>query len=76
MLFPKILETYEKAPEVYAAADVVVNLLDWVTWQLTGELSFAASDSGYKRMFTDGHYPSREFCEALAPGLARCSRRR
>lgn len=69
MLFPKILETYEKAPEVYAAADVVVNLLDWVTWQLTGELSFAASDSGYKRMFTDGHYPSQEFCEALAPGF-------
>ncbi|AHU90075.1 ribulokinase [Trueperella pyogenes] len=69
MLFPKILETFEKAPEVYAAADVVVNLLDWVTWKLTGELTFSASDSGYKRMLTDGEYPSREFCEQLAPGF-------
>ncbi|QOR48036.1 ribulokinase [Trueperella pecoris] len=69
MLFPKILETFEKAPEVYAAADVVIDLLDWVTWKLTGELSFSASDSGYKRMLTDGKYPTRDFCEGLAEGF-------
>lgn len=69
MLFPKVLETYEKAPEVYEKAAYFVNLLDWITWKLTGELSFAASDSGYKRMLTDGEYPSKEFNEALAPGF-------
>lgn len=69
MLFPKVLETYEKAPEVYKKAAHFVNLLDWITWQLTGELTFAASDSGYKRMYTDGEYPSKEFNEALAPGF-------
>ncbi len=69
MLFPKVLETYEKAPEVYEKAAHFVNLLDWITWQLTGELTFAASDSGYKRMLTDGEYPSKEFNEALAPGF-------
>lgn len=69
MLFPKVLETFEKAPEVYEKAAHFVNLLDWVTWRLTGELSFAASDSGYKRMLTDGEYPSKDFNEALAPGF-------
>ena len=69
MLFPKVLETFEKAPEVYEKAAYFVNLLDWITWKLTGELSFAASDSGYKRMLTDGEYPSKEFNEALAPGF-------
>lgn len=69
MLFPKVLETFEKAPEVYEKAAHFVNLLDWVTWRLTGELTFAASDSGYKRMLTDGEYPSKDFNEALAPGF-------
>lgn len=69
MLFPKVLETFEKAPEVYEKAAHFVNLLDWVTWRLTGELIFAASDSGYKRMLTDGEYPSKDFNEALAPGF-------
>ncbi|MDP9806609.1 L-ribulokinase [Trueperella bonasi] len=69
MLFPKVLETFEKAPHVYEKAAHFVNLVDWVTWKLTGELSFAASDSGYKRMLTDGEYPSVEFNEALAPGF-------
>ncbi|MDO5721520.1 MAG: ribulokinase [Actinomycetaceae bacterium] len=70
MLLPKALETLEKAPEVYHRADHIVNALDWLTWMLTGNLSYAAGDSGYKRMYQDGNYPSPEFLAALNPEFA------
>jgi len=67
MLLPKALETLERAPQVYAAADEIVDLVDWLTWRLTGTLAYAAGDSGYKRMYQDRRYPSREFLEELNP---------
>lgn len=67
MLLPKSLETLEKAPEVYAATAEIIDILDWLTWNLTGELTYAAGSSGYKRMYQDGEYVSREFLEALNP---------
>ena len=33
----------------------------------SGTLTFAAGDSGYKRMFQDGKYPSKEFLRNLNP---------
>lgn len=65
MLLPKALETLEEAPEVYRAASEIVDAADWLTWQLTGHLVYAAGDSGYKRMYQDGRYPSREFLESV-----------
>ena len=70
LLMPKALETLEKAPSVYARAGQIVDAVDWITWQLTGTLSYAAGDSGYKRMYQDGHYPSPEFLAALNPDFA------
>lgn len=67
MFMPKVLETLEKDPEVYAATGVFCEAMDWVTWQLTGRLHFSAGSSGYKRNFQDGRYPSREFLEAVNP---------
>lgn len=64
---PKMLETLEKAPEVYHATEAFANLLDWVVWRLTGTLTYSAGDSGYKRMYIDGQYPSKEYLEALNP---------
>ncbi|MEZ7898387.1 MAG: ribulokinase [Flaviflexus sp.] len=69
LLLPKALEVFEKAPEVYEATDQIVNLLDWVTWKLTGVLTYSAGDSGYKRMFQDGEYPSKDYLESVAPGF-------
>lgn len=69
MLMPKALETLEKAPEVYAAAKHIVNALDWIPWQLTGNLVYAEGDSGYKRQWQDGAYPSKEYLEELNPGF-------
>ncbi len=70
MLLPKALETLEKAPNVYEATSEIVNLVDWLTWKLTGTLSYAAGDSGYKRMYQDGDYPSEDFLAALNPAFA------
>lgn len=69
MLLPKVLETFEKAPGLYAATGEFVDLVDWITWELSGTLAYSASDSGYKRMYQDGAYPSADFLEALAPGF-------
>ena len=71
LLLPKVLEVFEMAPEVYKEADVVCNLLDWLTWKLTGTLTQSAGDSGYKRMLQDGKYPSFEYLEAVKPGFGR-----
>lgn len=71
MLLPKVLETYEKAPEVYADTDVFVDALDWIVWRMTGNLVYSAGDSGYKRNFQDGAYPSEEFLELLSPGFGK-----
>ncbi|HSN11197.1 MAG TPA: FGGY family carbohydrate kinase, partial [Propionibacteriaceae bacterium] len=70
LLLPKALETLEKAPAVYARATQIVDAVDWITWQLSGTLSYAAGDSGYKRMYQDGQYPSPDFLAALNPGFA------
>ncbi|MGO1621335.1 ribulokinase [Flaviflexus sp.] len=69
LLLPKALEVFEKAPEVYEETAEIVNLLDWVTWKLTGTLSYAAGDSGYKRMLQDGEYPSKDYLKSVAPGF-------
>ena len=70
MLMPKVLETLERAPQVYRAADVFCNVLDWLTWRLTGVLTFSAGDSGYKRMYQDRTYPSRDYLMNLNPEFA------
>lgn len=69
LLLPKVLEVFEMAPDVYEATSYVVNLLDWLTWRMTGRLTGAAGDSGYKRMLQDGTYPSHEYLEAVKPGF-------
>ena len=69
LLLPKVLETFDEAPELYAATERFVNALDWIVWKMTGTELYAAGDSGYKRMYQDGQYPTREFLEAVRPGF-------
>jgi L-ribulokinase len=72
--FPKILETLEGAPDVYAAAEVWLEAGDWLVWQLVGgpasTLVRSTCQAGYKGMWSplEG-WPSPDFLGALHPDL-------
>lgn len=55
-LFPKLLETYEKSPEVYAKADYFIEAGDWLVWLLTGNLIRSTAYAGYKGQWM-GEWP-------------------
>jgi L-ribulokinase len=61
-LFPKILEIYIHAPQIYHATDKFLEAGDWIVWQLTGEQKRSACQAGYKALWSkkDG-YPSKSF---------------
>lgn len=69
MLLPKALELFEQAPTLYSRTAEILDIVDWLTWMLSGTLVYAAGDSGYKRMYQDGAYPDPLFLKALAPGF-------
>ncbi|HRQ38835.1 MAG TPA: ribulokinase [Chloroflexota bacterium] len=70
-LIPKIWETADKAPEVYAAADKFVEAADWIVWQMTGQEKRNACTAGYKAIWhKQKGYPRHEFFAALHPALA------
>ena len=50
MLLPKALELFERAPRLYEETAEILDIVDWLTWKLTGTLAYAARDSCYKRM--------------------------
>jgi L-ribulokinase len=70
-LLAKAWQLLDEAPDLYAAAEHLVEAGDWVVWQLTGSLSRSACQAGYKGMWSraDG-YPSRDFLSALDPRLS------
>ena len=69
-IFPKIWQTLDEAPEIYEKAAHFVEAGDWLTMQLTGELTRNACAAGYKAMWSkkDG-FPSSEFFKSLDPRL-------
>jgi L-ribulokinase len=73
--FPKILETLNHAPKVYAATDVWLEAGDWYVWQLVGgsaeSLPRSTCQAGYKAMWSRAEgYPSKAFFKALHPAMA------
>jgi L-ribulokinase len=69
-MIPKVWQILNEAPEIYDAADQIVEATDWVISQLTGEMTRNSCTAGYKAIWhkQDG-YPSREFFKALDPRL-------
>ncbi|MDR1704173.1 MAG: ribulokinase [Clostridiales bacterium] len=68
--FPKIWQTLDEAPEVYAAADYFIEAADWIIWQLTGVQSRNSCTAGYKAIWHKREgYPSKPFFAALDPRL-------
>ena len=67
--FAKGLQILEEDPEVYAAMDWFVEAADWIVWQLCGQYVRNACTAGYKGIYQDGSYPSREYLAALHPAF-------
>ena len=60
----------EEDPEVYAATERWVEAADWIVWQLCGSYVRNACTAGYKGIYQDGQYPSRQYLAALNPEFA------
>ena len=74
-MLPKVLQILEEAPEVYAAADLFLEVADWLTYVLTGNLGRSSCCAGFKS-FWDGKtgYPEEFFTE-LDPRMEDLSRK-
>jgi L-ribulokinase len=68
--FAKALQLLDEDPELYERADRWIEAADWIIWQLCGTETRNACTAGYKGIFQDGHYPSRDFLAALDPRFA------
>lgn len=65
-LFPKMLETLNKAPRVYDSAARFIEAADWLVLQLTGKEVHSSCMAGYKGMWnSESGYPSGEFLEKV-----------
>jgi L-ribulokinase len=64
--FSKTLQILDEAPEIYAAADRLLEAADWVVWQLTGQESRNSCTAGYKAMWSKREgFPHQEYFAAL-----------
>jgi len=69
-LFPKVWQILNEAPEIYEAADQILEATDWVISELTGEIKRNSCTAGYKAIWHKQEgYPSKEFFKALDPRL-------
>ncbi|MEW5961848.1 MAG: ribulokinase, partial [Chloroflexota bacterium] len=68
--FPKAWQILNEAPEIYAAADRLIEGADWVIWQLTGQEKRNSCTAGYKAIWSKQEgFPANEFFKALDPRL-------
>jgi L-ribulokinase len=68
--FAKALQVLDEDPEIYELADRWIEAADWIIWQLCGAETRNACTAGYKGIFQDGQYPSRDYLAALDPRFA------
>jgi L-ribulokinase len=68
--FPKAWQILDEDPEIYGAADRLIEAADWVIWQLTGIETRNSCTAGYKAMWSkEQGFPSSDFFKALDPRL-------
>ena len=68
--FAKALQLLEEDPDTYQRATRWIEAADWIIWQLAGTETRNACTAGYKGIWQDGTYPSREYLAALDPRFA------
>jgi len=70
--FSKTLQILEEAPEIYAAAERLIEAADWIVWQLTGVETRNSCTAGYKAMWSKREgFPRQSYFAALDPRLER-----
>jgi L-ribulokinase len=68
--FSKVLQILDEAPEIYKAADRLLEATDWVVWQLTGVESRNSCTAGYKALWSKREgFPDKSYFKALDPRL-------
>ena len=66
--FPKALQILDEAPDVYDAADRLIEAADWAVWQLTGVETRNSCTAGYKAIWSKrDSFPPPEYFAALDP---------
>lgn len=69
-MLPKVMQILREAPEIYARADLFLEVTDWLTLTLTGVLSRSRCCAGFKSLYREGEgYPSPAFLKTLDPRL-------
>jgi L-ribulokinase len=64
--FAKTLQILDEAPDIYNAADRLIEAADWVVWQLTGVEKRNSCTAGYKAMWSKREgYPPHDFFKEL-----------
>jgi L-ribulokinase len=64
----KSLQILREAPEVYEAADRLIEAADWAVWQLTGVETRNSCTAGYKAMWSKREgFPGNDYFSALDP---------
>jgi len=68
--FPKALQILNDAPEIYEAADRLIEAADWIVWQLTGVETRNSCTAGYKAIWSKREgFPSPDFFAAVHPRM-------
>ncbi len=71
LMLPKVLEMLDEDPEIYEAADAILEAGDWLTRVLTGDHTRSCSMAGYKAWWNDREgYPEEEFFTGIDRRLA------
>jgi len=70
--FSKVLQIIHESPEIYHAADRLIEAADWAVWQMTGVETRNSCTAGYKAMWSKREgFPSNEYFKALHPLMER-----
>jgi L-ribulokinase len=67
---PKVWQMLDEDPEIYAAAERIVEAADWIVWQMTGVEKRNLTTAGYKSIWSKQQgFPPKSFFRALDPRL-------
>ena len=68
--FSKTLQILDEDPEIFQAADRLLEATDWVVWQLTGVETRNSCTAGYKALWSKREgFPDKSYFKALEPRL-------